>query len=113
MLKAFSVKLICLKPDNMSWAAYHASMQKPTDRLPAITPVMPIFKQKAAASEMIGHSMLLIQNATEHLNPEQTPINALVQPLYAIAKSTQWSNGHPFTEDNYMVIFGGGGCMPK
>ena len=85
------------KGDNISWAAYHASMQKPTDRLPAITSVMPLFKQKAATLKMIGHDMLLIQNATEHLNPGQTPIIALDQPLYATSKSMQWGNEHPVT----------------
>ena len=104
------------KGANISWAAYHASMQKPTDRLPAITSVMLIFNQKAATSEMIGNAMLLIQNAKEYFNPGQTPIIALDQPLYTIAKSIQWSNDHPFTENNCMVMFGGGGgggCMLK
>ena len=39
---------------------------------------------------MIRHSMDVVKNAVEHLNPGQTPVVTFDQPLFALAKQIQW-----------------------
>ena len=92
--------------DTVSWAAFCASNQSLMDRLPCITSMLPIFRNKASTSPMIYHAMSVIQRATEKLNPGQTPVITLDQPLYAIAKGIQWDQNTEFNEDNYLVFLG-------
>ena len=89
--------------DNVSWAAYCASNQPLMDCLPCITSVLPIFQNKVSTSPIIYHAMTIIQRANETLNPGQTPVITLDQPLYAIAKGIQNTE---FNEDNYFVFLG-------
>ncbi len=92
--------------DVVSWAAYCASNLPQYDRPPCITSMLPIFRDKASTSPMIYHAMSIIKAATEHLNPGQTPVITLDQPLYAIAKAIQWDSATEFNEDNYCVFLG-------
>ena len=70
--------------------------------------MLPIFKDKANTAPMIKHAMKLVKQGTPKLNPGQTPIITLDQPLYAIAKSMQWhpTTSKDFTEDNYVALMG-------
>ena len=45
---------------------------------------------------MMKHDMDVLRQATQFLNPDQTPIIALDVPLYALAKFTQckWPQTH-------------------
>lgn len=70
---------------NISWAAYHASQQPNDCHTPAITANAASFSSKSVA--MIRHSMDVIKQAVQELNPSQVPVITLDQPLYAIAKS--------------------------
>ena len=49
-----------------------------------------MFTENAHSLAMIAHSMKVIKAAVQHLNPLQTPVIALDQPLYALAKQIQW-----------------------
>ena len=51
--------------------------------------MLPMFLENAHSVAMILHSMKIIRDAVQHLNPGQTP--AMDQPLYAIGKQIQWS----------------------
>jgi hypothetical protein len=51
--------------------------------------------------------MDIINDATIHLNPGQTPILAMDQPLFAIAKLIQWNFPQQYGEDKYVIMFGG------
>ena len=51
---------------------------------------------------MIRHSMDVVRNAIDHLNPGQTPVLALDQPLFALVKQIQWK-----WPDKLVVMFGG------
>ena len=53
---------------------------------------------------MIYHAMSIIKSATETLNPGQTPVITLDQPLYMIAKAIQWNPKTEFNEDNYCIF---------
>ena len=50
--------------------------------------MLPMFLENAHSVAMILHSMKIIRDAVQHLNPGQTP--AMDQPLYAIGKQIQW-----------------------
>ena len=56
---------------------------------------------------MIKHSMDVVKKTIEHLNPGQTPVIAMDQPLYAIAKHIQWNYQDLYGEDKFVVMLGG------
>lgn len=58
---------------------------------PAIISLMPLFMENAHSVAMIRHAMDVIKAALQHLNPQQMPVVAVDQPLYAIAKQIQWT----------------------
>ena len=91
----------------ISWSAFHASLQSHCRRPPAITTLMPLFDEYSQSFEMIKHSMSLISAATDRLNPGQTPVIAMDQPLFTIAKHIQWNFPDNFGEKKYIIMMGG------
>ena len=55
---------------------------------------------------MILHAMKLVKDAIEYINPGQTPIIRMDQPLYAIAKQIQWERPRAYGESSYVVMGG-------
>ncbi|CAB4003814.1 Hypothetical predicted protein [Paramuricea clavata] len=51
--------------------------------------------------------MNVIHSAVELVNPGQTPVIAMDQPLFALAKQIQWQWPHTHGEDKLLVMFGG------
>uniref|UniRef100_UPI00358E92D9 uncharacterized protein n=1 Tax=Myxine glutinosa TaxID=7769 RepID=UPI00358E92D9 len=93
--------------DNTSWAAFHASQQPPDARVICPTSLLPLFLESAHTVAMIRHSMDVVKNAVEHLNPGQTPVVTVDQPLFALAKQIQWKWPESYGEDQIVVMFGG------
>ena len=98
--------------ENVSWAAYNASQQMAKfeheeRKLPAISALLPLFNEEAKSFAMICHSMNVVKKAVFKLNPEQVPVIALDQPLYALAKTIQWNWPNTFGEDKFVIMFGG------
>ena len=56
---------------------------------------------------MIQHSMKLVKDAIAYINPGQTPIIGMDQPLYALAKQIQWVRADVYGESSYVVMMGG------
>lgn len=80
--------------ENTSWAAYHASLQSRTaSRAICPTALLPLFLESAHTVAMIKHSMDVVRNSVEHLNPGQISVVTFDQPLFALAKQIQGS-GH-------------------
>ena len=100
-------KLKLDKTDWISWAAYHASIQKAATPPAAITSLLPLFPDSAHSVAMIKHAMSIVQAAVQHLNPGQVPVLTADQPLYAIAKQIQWSYPTSLGEEHLVVMFGG------
>ena len=67
---------------------------------------MPLFREVVHSAAMILHSMKIIKNAVEYLNPGQAPVICLDQPLFAIAKQIQWERKHIYGEDNVVIMMG-------
>ena len=77
--------------ENISWAAYHARNQESQDRIVTTSALLPLFHESAHTVAMIRHSIDVVRSAVEHLNPGQTPVVTVDQPLFALAKR---SSGH-------------------
>ncbi len=93
--------------DCIAWAAYHSSNLLPTNDLPAITALLPLFYEKADTPAMVKHGMNVLREVTLFLNPGQIPVITLDQPLFALAKAIQWKWPAEYGENNYVVMFGG------
>lgn len=93
--------------ENTSWAAFHASRQPPNAGFICPTSLLPLFMESAHTVAMIRHSMEIVKNAVEHLNPGQTPVITFDQPLFALAKQIQWKWPDSYGEDHIVVMFGG------
>ena len=76
--------------ENISWSAFHANRQPQLTRTINPTALLPLFLDSAHTVAMIQHSMDVVKNAVEHVNPGQTPVITLDQPLFALAKQIQW-----------------------
>ena len=59
---------------NVSWSDYQAIMQISVDRPPAVTGLLPMYKDNAHSTSMIKHGIDLLIKATSRLNPGQTPV---------------------------------------
>jgi hypothetical protein len=98
------------KSSMFMWSAYHASLQDPEQNpLPVIESMLPFFFAKRLRSDprMVKHGMRLIQEITQHLNFDQTPVLTVDQPLYAIGKKIQWTFPNEFGSDRFVLMMGG------
>lgn len=94
--------------DNISWSAYHASLQGVPDYQVSRNALLPLFYEDSKSVAMVKHGMNIVRNNTNHLNLGQTPIFIVDQPLYAIAKHVQWNwPNSVYGESNYLVMLGG------
>ena len=93
--------------EHITWSAFHAAKTDDEARTPATTALLPLFRENAHSFAMIAHAMSIVHSVIAFLNPGQTPVLAVDQPLFAIAKQLQWHADCPFTEDNYVIMMGG------
>ena len=91
----------------ISWAAYHASHQRPVVHAICPSALLLLFPESGHTAAMIKHSLCIVKSATEHLNPGQTPVITFDQPLYALAKKIQWKWPEVYGEDKFVVMMGG------
>ena len=91
----------------VSGSAYHADMYQGVIPPPAIDALLPLFLDNAHSVAMIRHSMDIVKDAVQHLNPGQVPVIAANQPLYALAKEIQWTWPVLYGEDHFLIMFGG------
>ena len=91
----------------VSGSAYHADMYQGVIPPPAIDALLPLFLDNAHSVAMIRHSMDIVKDAVQHLNPGQVPVIAANQPLYALAKEIQWTWPVLYGEDHFLIMFDG------
>ena len=92
--------------DWISWSAYHAALQQPV-KPAAIIALLPLFIDSAHSIAIIKHSMTIVQAAIRRINPGQTPVLTVDQPLFALAKQIQWTWPDTLGEDHFVIILGG------
>lgn len=93
--------------DAVSWAAFHAELDKHVTREIPITALLPLFRYNANTAAMIRHTLLVTQKAVHFLNAKQIPVVYFDQPLYALAKQVQWHWPEMFGEDQFVIMMGG------
>ena len=94
-------------PAMLSWSGYHVMQHNDLAVLKSISSMLPLFKEDSHSVALMCHSMKLVQKVTAFLNPGQTPVMTFDQPLYAIAKTIQWTCPEQFGEDKLLVMLGG------
>jgi len=71
---------------------------------PAISVLMPLFRDNVHSVAMVKHGMDAIMKATVLVNSAQIPVLILDQPLYTIAKQIQWTWPCSYGEQKYVVL---------
>ena len=89
--------------DPVSWSAFHAAQQPEVDKPVANIGRMPLLLENAHTIAMIKHAMKVVASAVNHL----TPITAMDQPLFALAKEVQWNWPDTHGEQEFVVMMGG------
>jgi len=94
---------------SVSWAALHANNTGSAEEVTPLDKIalLPLFRDEAKSPAMIRHSMDIIRKNVELINPGQTPVIALDQPLYTLAKKIQWNWPESYGEEKFIVMFGG------
>ena len=87
-----------------SWAAYHADTSNQTMPNKSVNALLPLFSDVAHSDATILHSMKVVKNCVDYLNPGQTPVLACDQPLFAIAKMIQWKLPEQYGEDKFVIM---------
>ena len=77
------------------------------DIIISIISMLPLFQEDSKSVSMIKHALNLVMNCINFLNPFQTPIAVLDQPLFALAKKIQWTWPGEMGEDHLVVLMGG------
>ena len=92
----------------LSWSAFHASQLLTSGDDPLdFSSLLPLFYEEAKSTAMIRHSMNIVKQSVEFLNPGQIPVLTCDQPLYALAKSIQWIWSENLSEKHIVILFGG------
>ena len=104
--KFLQVKGELTNTDFVSRDAFHASLQPPPTHQIDIVVLLPLFLENAHSVAMVRHGMSAVNDAVQHVNPGQTPVMAMDQPFYAVAKQIQWGIPETHGEDRYVAMFG-------
>ncbi|KAK3915147.1 Baculoviral IAP repeat-containing protein 6 [Frankliniella fusca] len=92
---------------NLSWSAFHASLQPPTDSMATgVNALLPLFYQDSATVSMICHGMKIAREITSLVNFGQTPVLCMDAPLFALAKQIQWNWPDNYGEKKLVLLFG-------
>ena len=87
--------------DKMS--AHFATLQDASRRPPAISGLMPFFRDNAHSLALVEHGMEVIAKATEHVNHGQVPVVTVDQPFFAIVEDNR-GRGQMFMVTAIMLL---------
>ena len=93
--------------EKISWASFHATRQQEKRIIPAITALLPLFREKADSFSMVKHGMEIIKETIDFFNPGQVPVMACDCPVFEVARQLQCKFPESFGEDKFTVMFGG------
>ena len=66
--------------------------------------LLPLLLENAHATAYLNCVMNLVKEAVEHLNPNQTPVLTMGQPLSAKAKEIKWLWLDSFGNNKYVIM---------
>ena len=91
----------------LSWSAYSGKYATNVNIIKSISSMLPLFKEDSHSVTLMIHAFKLIKKVIDFLNPGQTPVMIIDQPLYAIAKNIQWNMPERYGKDKLVVMLGG------
>ena len=98
----------CFSGTLCNWSTFHAKQSPSSPSSKSKTSLLPLFQECSTEPSMVYHAMILIKRSTEVLNPTQIPVMTCDQPIYAIAKQSQWNGLDPtICEGRFFVMLGG------
>lgn len=65
-----------------------------------------MISESAHTVAMICHAMDIVSTSIDYLNPGQTPVITMDQPLYAICKKIQWVISDSYGEERFVAMLG-------
>lgn len=68
--------------------------------------MLPLFRECSKSPAMIRHTMDVVKQAVEYLNPGQIPVVTFDQPLFTIAKQIQWNWSDVYGEEKFVIMMG-------
>ena len=104
--KILAEDLEWLEDESMtSWGVYHARKCTAVESV-ASSAMLPIWRDDSKSPATIKHVIDVLMNSTSFLNPGQTAVIGMDQPLYAIAKKIQWEKPDFYGEKKLILMLG-------
>ena len=66
--------------------------------------MMPLLLENALTTALLNCVINLVKEAVKHLNPNQTPVLMMDQPVSALAKEIQWPWPDSFSNNKYVIM---------
>ena len=92
-------------PIQVTWSSHFSMFSKDKPFEVGISSLMPLLRDQAHDVATIKHSLEQIKSAVSFLNPTQSPVVTVDQPLFALAKQIQWTWPREF--EQFVFILGG------
>ena len=89
----------------ITWSSHFSIFSKDKPFEVGISCLMPLLRDQAHDVATIKHSLEKIKAAVSFLNPTQSPVVTVDQPLFALAKQIQWTWPNEF--EHFVFILGG------
>lgn len=84
-----------------------SNQSNPTSLIPGISTLLPLFLEDSTSVAIMKHAMNIKRQFTHFLNRNQTPVMAVNQPLFILAKLIQWNYPLAYREDTCFIMFKG------
>lgn len=89
---------------NVTWSAHNAQQVRDLHFDVDMSAIMPLLRDHSNEVSTIKHTMDKVKDVINHLNPSQSPVLAVDQPLFALAKQIQWK--WPQMYGNFVILMG-------
>ena len=80
---------LVLYVETVTWSAYQSSKKRGPHIEVSISSLLPLLQDQAHSVATLKHAMDKVNEVTRFLNPTHTPVMAVDQPLFALAKQIQ------------------------
>ena len=91
---------------HISWAVYHSKKLSDITEYEANSAMLLILRDDSKSQDTIKHVLDILINAINKLNPNQTAIIGLDQPLHGILKKIQWQYPERYGREKLVLMLG-------
>ena len=97
-----------IEPDtSFNWSAHHASLNGGLAIEVSIAALLPLLREQANSVATVRHVMDKVKETLAYLNSDQIPVITADQPIFAVLKQVQWQWPEQYSEDKFVIMFGG------